>query len=98
MCNIFIKPKSKYKHFKSNTNKKIDKCKHIGLTIEEPDINDIDNAIYAYFIQNKKKYAYYLIKFQFKKVFNDNQCCPYVTSKLFDNKTMISWQNFQKKK
>ena len=34
VCDKFIKPKSKYKHFKSNIHKEFDKCKHIKLTIE----------------------------------------------------------------
>ena len=29
-CDIFIKPKSKYKHFESNIQKELDKCKHIS--------------------------------------------------------------------
>ena len=34
------------------------------------------------------------MKSQFKIIFNDYQYCPYVTSNLSDNKTMISWSNF----
>ena len=37
------------------------------------------------------------MKCQFNLVFNDYQYCPYVTSKLSDNRTMISWSNFLKK-
>ena len=37
------------------------------------------------------------MKCQFKLVFNDNQYCPYVTSNLSDNKTMISWSKFLEK-
>ena len=54
VCNIFIKPKSKYKHFKSNTHKEFDKCKHIKLPIEKIDINDVERAFYAYNIEQKK--------------------------------------------
>ena len=42
VCDMFIKPKSKHKHFKSNVNKELNKCKHIKLTIENPDLNDKD--------------------------------------------------------
>ena len=52
---------------------------------------------YAYIIQHNKKYDYYLIKCQFKLVSSVNNYSPYVTSKLFDNKTMIAWQNFSEK-
>ena len=34
---------------------------------------------------------------EFKIVFNDYQYCPYVVSKLSDNKTMIPWRNFLEK-
>ena len=34
------------------------------------------------------------MKCEFKLVFNDNQCCPYVTSELYSNKTMFSWYKF----
>ena len=52
-CDIFIKSKSKYKHFKSNNHKEFDKCKHIKLTIEKPDINRIDDGYYSYIIEKK---------------------------------------------
>ena len=55
VCNIFIKPKSKQKRFKSNTHKEVDICKYIKLTTENPDIKNIDKAFYAYIIQHKKK-------------------------------------------
>ena len=37
------------------------------------------------------------MKCEFKLVFIDFQYCPYVASKLSDNKTMIPWKNFLKK-
>ena len=54
MCNIFIKPQSKYQLFKSNTHKEFHKCKRIILTTENPDINNIDKDFYAYIIQHNK--------------------------------------------
>ena len=65
------------------------------LTIENPDINNVDEVFYAYNIQHKE-YDYYLIKCHFKLVFNDYHYSEYVKSNLFDNKTMISRQNFLK--
>ena len=44
VCYRFVKPTSKYKHFISNIHKEFDKCKHIKITIENPDINNIDRA------------------------------------------------------
>ena len=43
---------------------------------------------------NRKKYDYYLMKCEFKLVFNDNQYCPYVTSELDSNKAMCFWYEF----
>ena len=37
------------------------------------------------------------MKCEFKLVFNDYQYCPYITSKLSDNKTMISVSKFLEK-
>ena len=34
------------------------------------------------------------MKCEFKLFFNDYQICPYPTSKLSDNKTMIPWENW----
>ena len=62
MCDKFINPKSKYEHFKSNTHKEIDKCKHMELTIENPKIGDIDEIIYGYIIEHNKKYDHFLDK------------------------------------
>ena len=42
VCNILIKPKSKYKHFQSNTHKEFDKCKRIKPIFENPNRNNID--------------------------------------------------------
>ena len=94
ICDLFIKPQSKYKQFKSNSHKEFDKCKRIKLTIENTDINDVDKSFYGYNIELNKKYKYYLVKCEFELVFNDYQFCPYITSKLFDNKTMCFQQNF----
>ena len=45
-CKTFIKSNSKYKHFKSNTHKQFERCKHIELSIENPSINDIDRLFF----------------------------------------------------
>ena len=76
VCDKPIKHKSKIKHFKSNTRKEFDKCKHIKLTTENPNINDIDEKFCAYIIERNKKLDYSRKKCQFKIIFNDNQYCP----------------------
>ena len=55
VCVIIIKPKSKYKHFESNTHKELDKCKHKKLTIQNPNRNARDELFYAYAVEIKKK-------------------------------------------
>ena len=95
VCNKFIKPKSKYNHFKSNTHKNFDKCKHIKLTTENLNINNISKIFDAYIVEHKKKFDYYLLKCEFNLIFNDYEYCPYIKSKLSDNKTMPSWQKIQ---
>ena len=47
VCDKNIKPDSKYKLFKSNTQKAFDLYKHMELTIESPKIDDIDEVFYA---------------------------------------------------
>ena len=44
-----------------------------------------------------KKYDYYLIKWEFKIVFNDIQYCPYVMSEICSNKTMCFQYSFLEK-
>ena len=63
------------------------------LTIENTDINKVDEVFYAYILQLKKQDDHYFIKVQFKLVFNDNQYSTWIRSNLFNNKTMISWKN-----
>ena len=99
-CEVFdklIKPESKYKHNKSNTQKEFATCKDIKRTTENLDINKVDRAFYEYVNQLNKKYDYYLVKCQFILVFKDNKYCPYVSSIISDNKTMISWRKFFRK-
>ena len=73
VCDKYIKPKSKYKHFKSNSHKEFDKHQHIFLTKEIPNINEVDEIFYAYIIEHNRKNGYYLMKCEFILVFNDNQ-------------------------
>ena len=55
VCDKFIKPKSKYKHFKSNTHKEFDRCKHEVLNIKNPHVDDIDEIFYAYIVKHNTK-------------------------------------------
>ena len=86
-----IKLKSKNKPFKSNSHKEFDKYEYINVTIENPNLKDIDEIFQAYIIDHNEKCDFYLIKCEFKLVFNDNQCCPHVMSELYCNRTMCCW-------
>ena len=54
--NLNIKPKSNYKHLKSNAHKEFERCKNIEISIENPNINDVDRILYSYIIEFNKKY------------------------------------------
>ena len=41
-----------------------------------------------------KKFNQYLLKVQFKLVFNHNQDCKYIITGMISNTTNISWSNF----
>ena len=42
VCDMVSKPKSKSRHFKSNNHKHLAKHKHIKLTIDNPNFDNID--------------------------------------------------------
>ena len=46
VCDIFIKPKSKYKHFKSTSHKKFDICKHVFFSVEDIDIKNVNEPFF----------------------------------------------------
>ena len=54
VCKIFDLTKSKSELFISKTHKGFYKRRHIKLTFENPDINNIVHAFYAYNIQHRK--------------------------------------------
>ena len=94
MCDKFIKPKSKYNHFKSNTQKEFGRSKHKELSNKNPDMNNIDGEFYGYIIEHNEKYDHFLLKCHFQLVFNDNQYSTGIKSNLLNNITMISWKKY----
>ena len=64
------------------------------MSHENIDIKDVDEAFYLYNSEHNKKFDHYLIKCEYKLVFDNYQYYPYVTSKLSDKKAIISWKNF----
>ena len=43
---------------------------------------------------HNKKFNHYLIKSEFKLVFNNNEDCKYTIAGMIDNRTFISWSNY----
>ena len=73
-CNICLrdnKKKSKHSHMKSKSHKKFEKYEHIILSLKNNDIKDNDEILYLYMKDYNKKYNQYLLKGQFKLVFNN---------------------------
>ena len=60
VCDKFMRAESKYKHFKSTIHKEFDRYKHIKLTIENPNINNIDEIFYNYIIEHNKNLIFVL--------------------------------------
>ena len=96
-CDKHIKSKRKYKQPKSKIPKEFDECDHIVVSLKDIDINKLDEAFYLYINKHIKITDYYLVKCQFKLVFNDYQNCPYITSKFTNKRTMISRKEFLEK-
>ena len=96
VCDKFIKPKRKYEHFQSNVHKEFDICKHVELTIQNLDKNNVDEVFYTYNNQHNKQYDYYLVKCHLIFIFKDNQHNTWTKSNLFDTKTMICGKKIYK--
>ena len=89
VCNMFSKPKSKPRHFKSNKHKNLDKHKHIKITIEYPNLNNIDKIFHTHIIEYNNKYEYYLVRCEFILLFSTMQGYLLASSFLSDKKTMV---------
>ena len=96
VCHIFIKPKNKSRHFKSINHKNSDKHKHINLTIDNPNTNNIDEIFYSHIKEYKNKYEYYLVRCEFIFCCINMEHYGVASSELTDKKTMVSWKNFVK--
>ena len=94
ICLRNIKKKSKYSHLKSKSHKEFEKYKHIILSLKDINLKDVDEILYLYMIEHNKKFSHYLIKGQFKLVFNNNQDCKYLITNMIINTTNISWSNY----
>ena len=93
ICLLDIKKKSKHSHLKSKSHKEFEKYKHIILSLKNVDIKDVDEILYLYMIDHNKKFTRYLLKGQFKLVFN-NKDCKYLMTDMINNTTNVSWSNY----
>ena len=93
VCNMFIKPKRKSKHFKSKNHTNLDKHTHIKLTIDNPNFDNIDEIFYSH-IKNYNKYEYYLVRCEYKLCFFNMESYGIARSELTKNKLMLSWKIF----
>ena len=94
VCEMFIQPKSKSRHFKTKNHKILDKHKHMKLTINNPNIDNIDKIFYTHINEYDNKYEYYLVRCEFKLCFINMKDYGIALSILTDNKTMVSWKIF----
>ena len=93
ICLRDIKKKRKNSHLKSKSQKEIEKYKHIILSLKNVNIKDVDEILYLYMKNHNKKLNHYLMKGEFKLVFNNNQDCKHVMTGMIDNRTFNSWSN-----
>ena len=92
---MHIKPKSKSRHVKSINHKNLDKHKHIKLTNNNPNIDNIDRIFHTLNNEYDNKYDYYLVRCEFLLCFsNMEEDIGFASSLLTDNKTMVSWKVF----
>ena len=55
ICLRDVKKNSKYSHLKSKSHKEFEKNKHIISSFKNIDINDVDETLYLYMKDYKKK-------------------------------------------
>ena len=95
-CNIClrdIKKNSKHSHIKSKSHKEFEKYKHIISSFKNIDIKDVDEILHLYMKDYNKKYTQYLLKGQFKLLFNKKDC-KYLMKDMINNTTNVSWSNY----
>ena len=93
-CLRDVYKKSNCSHLKSKSHKEFEKYKHIMLSLKNVDMKDVDEILYLYIKDHNKKFSHYLLKGEFKLVFNINQGCRNIIMGKIINTTIISWSNY----
>ena len=57
-------------------------------------LKDVDEILNLYTKDHDKEFHHYLLKGQFKLVFNNNEDCKIIITSMTDNRTFISWSNY----
>ena len=57
-------------------------------------MDNIDKIFYTHINEYDNKYEYYYVRCEFNLVFSNMEDYPVASSKLTDNKTMVSWKIF----
>ena len=96
-CLKDVKQKNENSHLKTKAHKEIEKYKYITLSLKNVDIKDGDEILYLYMKDHNKKFNHYLMKGEFKLVFNNNHDCIYGMTGMIDNRTFISWSTYLRK-
>ena len=94
ICLRYIIKESKHSHSKSKSHNDFEKYEHIKLSLKNVDIKDVDEILYLYMLDHNKKFNQYLIKGQYKLVFNNDQDCKYLMTHIINITTNFPWSNF----
>ena len=92
VCNVYIKPISKSNRFKSINHKILEMHRHMKLTIDNPNIGNIEEIFYSHIKKYDTLYEYYLVSCEFNLCFMDKEDYAFVSSVLTNNQTIISWK------
>ena len=92
ICLKDVKKKSKQSHLKTESHKEFEIYKHIILSLKNIDLKVVDGILFSYMNDHDEKFDHYLIKGEFKLVFNNNQNCKYIILPMIDNKTFFLGQ------
>ena len=72
----------------------MEKYKHIILSLKNVELKDVDEILHLYMEDHSRKFNHYVLKGQFKLVFNDNQDCKCLITGMIVNTTNISTSNY----